>query len=103
LGEIGPADVVKVLMQIWSFIRDFPPSAAEFTTKHESRTCTALRTFPSNMSLEPYVQNIKNVMREHVVRLAPLYGRFFAPTCAPAAPDTTTTTTTTTNDETQSI
>jgi len=76
LAEVSPSDVVKILMSIWSFVRDFPPTASEYTIT-DAASKTAVRAFPASMSVEPYVVAIKAVMREHVVRLAPLYGRFF--------------------------
>src|SRR5690606_20272157 len=91
-GEITPKEVMGILMNVWDFIKDFPPTPSVYVIKSSSSSDSNNnksnidrpsslawdRDFGESDVVEPYIAYLKVVLSNNLDKgLVPAYIRFF--------------------------
>jgi len=97
-GDITPTEITGILMNVWDFIRDYPPSPSSYSPISAAKQAGAAaasgnwesqrewaRTF-GVCHVEQYVVLLKNIMRNNVVKLSSHYPHFYQRLKESAAP-----------------
>jgi len=87
---ISPSEITTLLMSFWNFLRDFPPHPSQYSysnfmeSEETNSTTTSLlrkgawtRQFPPNLNVQPYLVDLKHILRNHITVLAPFYHQFY--------------------------
>ena len=79
IRQIPPSDVCTLLMLIWRYLYEHPPSAsdANIALPLNGRS-EGLARFHSKLIERKYVGEVKAVVRKNIVKLARVYHRLFA-------------------------
>ena len=100
-GDITPTEITGILMNVWDFIRDYPPSpssyspivgkqaGAETASGNNGESQREWARFARDFGVchvEQYVVLLKNIMRNNVVKLSSHYPHFYQRLKESAAP-----------------
>jgi len=79
IGSLQNAsEVTAVLLDVWNFLRDFPPTRDQFAQPPTGEV--SRRLWPHNFSSRPYTLTLTKMLRKHVISLGSHFGRFFVQT-----------------------
>lgn len=67
-------DISILLMSIWNFIIDFPPTSLGYKIDENN---IINREFPENIPLDKYLEPLKTILQNNIIHLAGFYSRFF--------------------------
>jgi Integrator complex subunit 5 C-terminus len=69
------SEVTAVLLDVWNFLRDFPPTPDQFVQPPSGEV--SARLWPHGFSVRPYTLTLMKMLRKHVISLGSHFGRFF--------------------------
>jgi len=75
-GTLTPAELSMLLITMWNFVRDFPPSPDSYVV---SKAGKPRRIFAPPARLNVFIRPMRTIVHSHIAELGALYRAYFEP------------------------